>query len=64
MKVSVTSSSIGYVFSHDTRLLNSSSENGLLFQLGQQFTGLGGDKTALKTALKAAATTELLLKKI
>ena len=27
----------------------------LLFKLGQQFTGLGGDKTALKLRLKAAA---------
>ena len=52
---SVTSSSVGYTYSHDTRLYNSSSDSGLLIQLGQQFTGLGGDKTALKTALKAAA---------
>ena len=52
---SVISSSVGYTYSHDTRLYNVSSDSGVLIQLGQQFTGLGGDKTALKTALKAAA---------
>ena len=30
-------------------------KNGFLFKLGQQFTGLGGDKTALKTTIKAVA---------
>ena len=50
----VVSSSIGYVFSHDTRLYKSGSKNGFIFKLGQQFTGLGGDKTALKTTMKIA----------
>ena len=35
--------------------LKISVQNGLSFKLGQQFTGLGGDKTALKTTLKAGA---------
>ena len=48
----VISSSVGYVFSHDTRLYKSGSRNGFIFKLGQQFTGLGGDKTALKTTMK------------
>tara|TARA_B100001248_G_scaffold244723_1_gene214004 strand:- start:3988 stop:5397 length:1410 start_codon:yes stop_codon:yes gene_type:complete len=52
---SIISSSVGYTYSHDTRLYNVSGDSGVLIQLGQQFTGLGGDKTALKTALKAAA---------
>lgn len=52
----VTSSSLGYVFSHDTRLFKSKFQNGLSFKLAQQFTGLGGDKTALKTTFKATAT--------
>ena len=51
----VISSSVGYVFSHDTRLYKSGSDNGVAFKLGQQFTGLGGDKTALKTTIKVAA---------
>ena len=50
----VVSSSVGYVFSHDTRIYKSSSSNGFVFKLGQQFTGLGGDKTAMKTTLKLA----------
>ena len=51
----VMASSVGYVFSHDTRLYNSGSQNGVVFKLGQQITGLGGDKTALKTTMKVAA---------
>ena len=51
----VMASSVGYVFSHDTRLYNSGSQNGVIFKLGQQITGLGGDKTALKTTMKVAA---------
>ena len=51
----VLSSSVGYVFSHDTRLYKTESNNGIVFKLGQQFTGLGGDKTAMKTKMKVAA---------
>ena len=51
----VISSSVGYVFSHDTRLYKSGSDNGVVLKLGQQFTGLGGDKTAMKTTIKVAA---------
>jgi outer membrane protein insertion porin family len=51
----VVSSSVGYVFSHDTRLYESASKTGIVFKLGQQFTGLGGDKTALKTTMTVAA---------
>ena len=50
----VVSSSLGYVFSHDTRLYKSSSKGGFIFRLGQKFTGIGGDKTALKTTIKIA----------
>ena len=51
----VISSSVGYVFSHDTRLYKSNYGNGIIFKLGQQFTGLGGDKTAMMTTVKLAA---------
>ena len=50
-----TSSSIGYVFSFDTRTYKTEPGNGFLFKLGQKFTGLGGDKTALKTDITAIA---------
>ena len=49
----VTSSSIGYVFSYDSRVFKNNLQNGFTFNLGQQVTGLGGDKTALKTTIKA-----------
>ena len=52
---SITSSSMGYVFSYDSRVFKNNSQNGFAFKLGQQFTGLGGDKTAFKTTMKAAA---------
>ena len=51
----VISSSVGYSFSHDSRLFKSGPKNGFVFNLGQQFTGLGGNKTALKTTMKMAA---------
>ena len=51
----VTSSSIGYVFSHDTRFYKNGSQNGATFKLGQELSGLGGDKAAMKTTVKAAA---------
>ena len=51
----VTSSSIGYVFSYDSRVFKRNSRNGLIFSLGQQINGLGGDKTGMKTTIKAVA---------
>ena len=51
----ITSSSIGYVFSFDNRTFKTEPGNGVLFKLGQKFTGLGGDKTALKTDITAVA---------
>ena len=49
----ITSSSIGFVLSHDTRPLKGSVEDGVIYRVGQQFIGLGGDKTGLKTTIKA-----------
>jgi len=56
----VTSSSIGYQYSHDTRLYSNGAKSGLLLNFGQNFSGLGGDKTSLKTTFKAAAETNTL----
>ena len=49
----ITSSSLGFVLSHDTRPLKGSVEDGVIYRVGQQFLGLGGDKTGLKTTIKA-----------
>ena len=54
----ITSSSVGYQFMHDTRLYKMGPKNGVLFNLGQELIGLGGDKTGLRTTLKAAAQRE------
>ena len=51
----VTSSSLGYVFTSDSRVDRNNSQIDFNFRLGQQFTGLGGDKTAFKTTIKAGA---------
>ena len=60
----ITSSRIGYVFTHDTRLYKLGPKNGILFNLGQEFIGLGGDKTGLRTTLKAAAQKETLKEEV
>ena len=37
----VTSSSVGYQYTHDTRLYKSNPRSGILFNFGQNFSGLG-----------------------
>ena len=54
----ITSSSIGYLYSHDTRLFKSGPKNGFVFKLGQDLIGLGGDKSGLKTTIAAVAQRE------
>ena len=54
----ITSSSIGYLYSHDTRLFKSGPKNGFVFKLGQELTGLGGDKSGLKTTIAAISQRE------
>ena len=49
----ITSSSIGFVYSYDTRPQKGSVEDGVIYRVGQEFMGLGGDKTGLKTTIKA-----------
>ena len=54
----ITSSSIGYELTNDSRLYKSGQKNGFLLRVGQQFYGLGGDNTGLKTLIMAAAQRE------
>jgi len=49
---SQVSSSVGYTFSYDTRRTGLDPTAGLLFQFGQDFSGLGGDSTFVKTSAK------------
>lgn len=46
-------SSVGYLYSYDTRRVGLDPTAGVLFQFGQDFAGLGGDNTYIKTKAKA-----------
>ena len=60
----VTSSRLGYLYSHDKRLYKVGSKNGVLLNFGQDFTGLGGDKTGIKTTLTAAAQRDIFKEEV
>ena len=49
---------LGLSFTHDSRLYKSGPKNGILFQLGQKFIGLGGDQEGIKSTVTAAAYRE------
>lgn len=51
----LTNSSFGYELTNDTRLYRTGPKNGILLKVAQKFSGLGGDKTGLRTTLLAAA---------
>lgn len=53
-----SSSGLGYLFTHDSRLYKSGPKNGFLFQLGQKFIGLGGDQEGVSSTVKVAAYRE------
>ena len=48
-KGKISPSGLGYLFTHDSRLYKSGPKNGILFQLGQKFIGLGGDQEGVKS---------------
>ena len=56
----VTSSSIGYMYSYDTRLFKLGPKSGFILNFGQNFSGLGGDKTSLKSTAKIVAQRDTL----
>jgi outer membrane protein insertion porin family len=53
-------SAIGYTFSYDTRRLGLEEDTGFLITFGQDFAGLGGDNTYIKTTARAIAQTTAL----
>ena len=57
-KGKMSSSGLGYLFTHDSRLYKSGPKNGVLFQLGQKFIGFGGDQEGVKSTVTAAAYRE------
>ena len=54
----LTNSSFGYELTNDSRLQRAGPKNGALLKIGQKFSGLGGDKTGVRTTLLAAAQRE------
>ena len=46
------SSSVGYTYTFDTRVTGLDPTTGFLFQLGQDFAGVGGDSSFIKTTAK------------
>ncbi|MFP4275024.1 MAG: outer membrane protein assembly factor BamA, partial [Paracoccaceae bacterium] len=53
-------SSIGYSYSYDTRRAGLNPNAGVLLEFGQDFGGLGGDNTFIKTTARAVAQTTVL----
>ncbi|MBO9431548.1 outer membrane protein assembly factor BamA [Sulfitobacter sp. R18_1] len=50
----VFSSSVGYTYTYDTRRSGLDPTQGVLFEFGQDFAGLGGDNEYIKTTAKIA----------
>ncbi|MEP2029989.1 MAG: outer membrane protein assembly factor BamA [Paracoccaceae bacterium] len=53
-------SSLGYLYSYDSRRVGLNPNAGYLFEFGQDFAGLGGDSKFVKTKGKAIAQTRIL----
>lgn len=54
------SSALGYTYSFDTRRTGLNPNAGVLLQFGQEFAGLGGDSTYVKSTVRAQAQTTIL----
>jgi len=54
------SSAVGYTYSFDNRRTGLSPDTGYLLQFGQEFAGVGGDSTYIKTTARAQAQTTIL----
>ncbi|MFD1196199.1 outer membrane protein assembly factor BamA [Seohaeicola saemankumensis] len=54
------SSALGYTYSYDNRRSGLNPDAGVLLQFGQEFAGLGGDSTYVKTTARAQAQTSIL----
>ncbi|MEM6941750.1 MAG: outer membrane protein assembly factor BamA [Pseudomonadota bacterium] len=55
-----TSSAIGYEYTYDTRRTGLDPNAGVLFQFSQDFAGLGGDSTFVKTTAKVTGERKIL----
>lgn len=57
-------SSVGYTYTYDTRRTGLDPNRGFLFQIGQDFGGVSGDYTFVKTQIKASAETKVLQEEV
>ncbi len=53
-------SSIGYTYSYDTRRTGLNPNAGFLLEFGQDFAGVGGDVSYVKTSVRGVAQTKVL----
>ncbi|CAN0581312.1 unnamed protein product, partial [Ectocarpus sp. 12 AP-2014] len=58
------SSSAGLTYSYDTRRSGLNPNAGVLFELGSELAGVGGDNTYIKTTGKAVAQTKVLSEEV
>ncbi len=57
-------SSLGYTYSWDTRRAGLDPKNTYLFEFSQDFGGVGGDTTFVKTGVKAIAQTKVMSEEV
>ena len=60
----IYTSSIGYTYSYDTRRTGLNPNAGVLLEFGQDFAGLGGDDTFIRTTARAVAQTRVLREEV
>ncbi|WP_246227505.1 outer membrane protein assembly factor BamA [Roseobacter ponti] len=60
----LTSSSLGYVFTYDTRTSGIDTNSGYLFEFGQDFAGLGGDNEFVRTRAQVIGETRVLSEEV
>lgn len=59
-----TSSAVGLTYSYDTRRTGLNPNAGVLFEIGSEFAGLGGDNSYVKTTTTTIAQTRVLSEEV
>ena len=60
----LVSSSLGYVFTYDTRTSGIDTNSGYLFEFGQDFAGIGGDNSFVRTRAQVIGETRVLSEEV
>nr|WP_245513962.1 outer membrane protein assembly factor BamA [Antarcticimicrobium luteum] len=56
----VTTSGLGFTYTYDSRLTGLDPNSGVLFEVGADYAGLGGDSEYIRTKAKAIAQTKIM----